>query len=227
VSHVFHELVHVFTHADKGIFAMARDITYKAGIIALDFVEGRRKRHFNLFQYLLIILGIATFLISKTDFMEKAVDAINKSSATPLSAPALEVQGTIMTFLRKYYNLVQFITIPILAFFSWLFIRKNKYNYAENIVLHSAITAQLNTFSAVFTTLLILIPGINETAYSIFFGLVTLTAFAAGIHQFYKMNWAKSALYSILVYFCAYLVQIMTIAVIVVFMLIRHKMADS
>lgn len=57
VGHVLHELLHVFTHADKGIFSFAKNILVKPGTVALDLVEGRRKRYFNLFQYLLLIVG--------------------------------------------------------------------------------------------------------------------------------------------------------------------------
>ncbi len=57
VGHVLHEIVHVFTHADKGIFSFAWQLITRPGKVALDLVEGRRKRYFNLFQYLLIIVA--------------------------------------------------------------------------------------------------------------------------------------------------------------------------
>ena len=69
VAQVLHELVHGFTHADKGIFSFAWNIVRRPGTVALDLVEGRRQRYFKLFQYLISILGITTFLLRKTKFV--------------------------------------------------------------------------------------------------------------------------------------------------------------
>ena len=65
VKHVVHEAVHVFTHADKGIFPLIPAVLFRPGLVALDYVQGRRKRYFSIFQYLLIIVGVATYIVTK------------------------------------------------------------------------------------------------------------------------------------------------------------------
>ncbi|MBK8609293.1 MAG: DUF3667 domain-containing protein [Chitinophagaceae bacterium] len=65
VKHILHELLHVFTHADKGIFSFAWQLLTRPGHIAQDLVAGKRKKYFNLFQYLIIIVGLATWWLLK------------------------------------------------------------------------------------------------------------------------------------------------------------------
>ncbi|MEJ8841366.1 DUF3667 domain-containing protein [Lacibacter sp. H375] len=219
-----HELVHVFTHADKGIFSFIWSILRKPGIVALDLVEGRRKRYFNLFQYLLIIVGVTTFLVTQTNLVEKTFVTMNKVNNIPPSTELGRIQQSVALLLQKYNNIFQLILIPLFAFFSWLFIGRNrKYNYAENIVLHAASSSQSNTL-AIFTSLLFLISSTN-TQYVILSFLsisVLIFSFAISYKQFFKISWWKSILYALAVFVCSYIIQSMLTAVIVIiYMLMR------
>ncbi len=224
VSHVFHELVHVFTHADKGIFSFAWNIIKRPGIVAFDLVEGRRKRYFNLFQYLLIIVGITTFLVSQTHLIEKTLVTMNGSNSVAQNSELVKVQQSVAAFLQKYNNIFQLILIPLFAFFSWLFIgRGRKRNYAENIVLHAASSAQSNTL-AVFTTLLMLINSNNT--YFLFISFVSLfvilLSFSLSYKQFYGMSWIKSILFALAVFSCSYIVQsVLTAVLVIIYLVIR------
>lgn len=221
VAHVFHELVHTFTHADKGIFSFAWNIIRKPGIIALDFVEGRRKRHFNIFQYLLIIVGITTFLISKTHFMENSMKDINSLAGTKVSGRVAVFQSEMVHSLQKYFNIVQLSLVPVYAFFSWLFLGKKKFNYAENIVLLTSVTAQTNTIS-VFTTLFafFITTSSGVLIYTFISFVIVLAGFSIAFKQFYKISTAKAILYAVLVYGCSYIIQVLLIAAAaVVFMI--------
>jgi hypothetical protein len=128
VNHVVHELVHVFTHADKGIFSFAWQLLYKPGYIANDLIEGRRKRYFNLFQYLIIVLGIVTFLINKTALFEKTAETMSAMGINPANQNQLSIkmQQQYNEFLKKYYNIFQFLMIPFFAFFAYLFLKPYK-----------------------------------------------------------------------------------------------------
>lgn len=217
ISHVFHELVHVFTHADKGIFRFAGDVILRPGLVALDFVEGRRKRHFNLFQYLLIIVSLATLVISKTKFMEDAVTSMNTFTGTSISQKQQQFQQMVLTFMQKYFNIVLLATIPVFAFFSWLFLNRKKYNFAENVVLYGAISAQTNTISLAMMLMMALLPvGKGMMIYSILAIFVLLFGFSIGIKQFHKISFPKAILYSILIYFCSYIVQVMIVAIVTI-----------
>lgn len=41
-----HGLVHYFTHADKGIFSLLKDLATKNGVVAREYIEGQRRKYF-------------------------------------------------------------------------------------------------------------------------------------------------------------------------------------
>lgn len=224
VAHVLHELVHVFTHADKGIFSFAWNIIKKPGTVALDLVEGRRKRYFNLFQYLLIVVGIITFLVTQTHLIEKTLVTMNKANSTVQSSELIKVQQSVAAFLQKYNNIFQLVLIPLFAFFSWLFLgRVRKRNYAENIVLHAASSAQSNTF-AIFTSLLMLLgtTDLHFIILSLLSLFVILYTFAISYKQFYGISSIRSILFAIAVLICSYIIQsVLTAVLVIVYLLLK------
>ncbi|WP_410503458.1 DUF3667 domain-containing protein [Hymenobacter sp. AT01-02] len=70
VRHVLHELLHVFTHADKSIFAYTGHVLLRPGQVVADYLAGRRKRYFNPFQFLLLVVGAATLLTTVGHYYE-------------------------------------------------------------------------------------------------------------------------------------------------------------
>lgn len=65
---VFHEAIHYFTHADKGIFQLLRDLFKKNGVVVRQYVEGIRKKYFSPFNFFLIVAAI---LCSSLMFLPK------------------------------------------------------------------------------------------------------------------------------------------------------------
>lgn len=214
LKHVLHELLHVFAHADKGVFSFAWQVVTRPGSVALDLVEGRRKRYFNLFQYLVIIVGIVTFIMTKTHLMEQTVQSVNHMAGYKASAQVTAMQQKMVAILQKYFNLLQFFLIPVYAFFSWLFLRRRGYNYAENIVLSSVISAQMNTISIVTILLFYFVHSANVMLWYGFVALLLLVScFTISFRQFFKMSFIKALLYSVLVYVCAYIVQLVLLSI--------------
>jgi Protein of unknown function (DUF3667) len=215
VGHVLHELVHVFTHADKGIFSFAKNILIKPGTVALDLVEGRRKRYFNLFQYLLLIVGFTTFLVIKANFMGHVIQNVNTANGAELSKKLAAIQSEVGLLMQKYNNILQMLLIPVFAFFSWLLIgRQKKYNFAEVIVLHTASSAQTNTLG-ILTLVPFLISDNNLLFTVIIFVSFAIMIFSFSLcyRQFYKLSVLKSVLYGILVIVCTYVIQTILTAI--------------
>src|ERR1700730_19439583 len=46
-SHIFHEFFHTLTHADKGVLALLRDLAVKPGMVAAEYIAGKRKKYFH------------------------------------------------------------------------------------------------------------------------------------------------------------------------------------
>lgn len=199
VGHVWHEVFHVFTHTDKGILAFIPKIVMKPGIVALDYVEGRRKLHFNIFQYLVLVVGLVTFLMSKTDYMDSVFqsmrgDSVGNGRAAMFAKKANE-------FTQRYFNFISFAFIPVYAFFTWLFFKKRGYNYAEAVVLQTCLQGQSNTLTLfVFLPVIYLLPGNLHGTISIFSSLIMLIGQALGYRHFFKVTWLKAVIASLIVY---------------------------
>ena len=197
VKHVLHEAFHVFTHADKGILSFIPKILLQPGFVALNYVEGKRKRYFSPFQYLVIVVGLVTFLVAKTNYMEsvyRSFDTAGQSAA--LAASAQKVNG----FMQRYYNLMAFAFIPGFTFFTWLFFRKRKYNYAEVFVLQTCIQGQSNTIALFFMPLVIFLPATTHQAINLFSILLMFLGMALANRQFFKITWVRSILLTLLIY---------------------------
>ena len=61
---VVHEGIHYFTHADKGLFQLIRDLTIKTGTVAREYAEGKRKKYFSPLNFFLLAATLYVFVIN-------------------------------------------------------------------------------------------------------------------------------------------------------------------
>ena len=221
-KHIVHEAVHVFTHADKGIFALIPMVVFRPGTLALQYVQGKRKSYFNIFQYLILVVGIITFIMSKTHYMENVMQTFNPDSAKG-SARVLAVQGRLMSFIQHYFNIFLFSFLPVFSFFSWLFFRSKGYNYAENFVLQASIQAQLNTFSLFIIPLSMLLGKDFRGVVIAFSFLLLLFANMMANRQFFQVPLLKSFFKGLLVYICTSIVQIIAVFIAIIILIKQYK----
>jgi hypothetical protein len=139
---VFHEAVHYFTHADKGIFQLIRDLTLKSGVVAKEYINGKRKKYFPPLNFFLLVAAIFVFISN----IPKEVPSIDsKKENVELSTISNPVQKEemihlyerkekIMHFIKKYSNLMAMMALPLTSFIFWLFYKKENYNYTEHLV---------------------------------------------------------------------------------------------
>lgn len=169
---ISHDLIHAFTHADHSIFALIKALVLHPGQVARDYIEGRRKRHFGPFGFLVIMVGIATFLIA----------VLGIDWFTPIKDPRSS------GFLRLHINIVILLQMPMLAAWCWLFFRKPKLNYAEHLVLAAYVTGfrvLLLAFVATPAMYFADATPMNKNVVWVYFG-VWLCYFAFAAVQFYE-----------------------------------------
>jgi Protein of unknown function (DUF3667) len=116
---ISHDFLHAMFHVDQSIFALIRDLAYRPGHVAREFVEGKRKKYFGPFAFLLLAVGLASFLI--------VVTGIQWVTSDVRSAP--------VDFLRQHVNLVILLQMPLLAAACSLLFYNNRLHYAEHLVL--------------------------------------------------------------------------------------------
>lgn len=139
---VFHEAVHYFTHADKGIFQLIRDLALKSGVVAKEYINGKRKKYFPPLNFFLLVAAVFVFISN----IPKEAPPINiqkeNQELSAISDPiqrekvihVYERKEKMIHFMKKYSNLMAMMALPLTTFFFWLFYKKQNYNYTEHLV---------------------------------------------------------------------------------------------
>lgn len=167
---LIHEVIHAFTHADTGFLYLFKELALKPGEVVKEYVAGARKKYYNPFNFFLITVAISAFLSAYFHLFD-----VNLRSTNPVS-----------NIVTKYVNWIFVASVPIQAFFTWLFFRKKKYNYAENIIFHLFLGGfRLVFFVLIFVVFVILFrPYYNVILYIYFSIYILYVSWAA--RQFYE-----------------------------------------
>lgn len=137
----FHEFLHAFTHADRGIFHLLFHLSTKPGVVAREYVKGKRKKYFSPFTFFLIVMALFVFtnnvfkgtpIDRKTD--PRVIAYIPTEEGKQKYIGLIHRANVVDKFTHKNGNMVAMIAIPFISFFTWLFFRKKKYNYAEHLI---------------------------------------------------------------------------------------------
>ncbi len=199
LKHIFHEFSHAITHADKGILFLIKELLYKPGIVAREYVAGKRKRYFNPFSFMIIVTAISSYFAYKTHYFA----AVSQTQQMQNSG---NTQGNYVLYMQEALKLIEkggkithLLMVPVLALLMWLFFRKSNYNYAENLTLTILLfTESMVIFSLIFIPHFYFFPAyaiINNNIFQVLF----LIYLAIGAKQFYGQSWGKSILKIILI----------------------------
>lgn len=145
MSHLWHDLVHAFTHADKGFLYLMGQLFIRPGIVAREYIiEGKRKRYFTPLQYVIILSAITTIIVVNSHFMEHTMKSMNELTGnnSQYSQKQAEFSQKLSLLMGKYYNILALIQLPFFALAGFVFYRRKKYNYAEILTLQTFISGQ-------------------------------------------------------------------------------------
>jgi hypothetical protein len=140
-SHLTHNIAHAFLHADKGVLLLFKELTYKPGRVARLYIEGKRKKYFNPFSFLVLMVAIALIFILKFESLVISHRNVNAANAE------------FLHFVFKYFNIFIFIVCPMNALLTWLFFRKSNMNYIENLVLAAYMGGQIMFYNCILLIL--------------------------------------------------------------------------
>lgn len=172
LPHFLHEFFHAFTHADRGAFVLLRELAVRPGVVLQEYiVEGKRKKYFNPFTLLIIILGFSVFMNSVFHPYQKNNAMIDKQIQTAETAEKKAIfqhiskkMNEVNEFLEKKTNIVIFFTVPVMALAFWLVFKGKGFNYAEHLVAYFILTSMLSLFSS-----LTLVPLMSVLSDELFF----------------------------------------------------------
>ncbi|WP_353550560.1 DUF3667 domain-containing protein [Sediminibacterium sp. KACHI17] len=157
VKHLIHEFLHAFTHTDKGALVLLRDLAIRPSTVLREYIiEGKRKKYFNPFTLLLLVLGVTVFMSSVFHPMRGAesiykeqIASANTQKKKALMISMAEKQERLSQLVEKKMNVVVFITAPLMALAFWLVFKGKGQNYAEHLVAYLMLTCLLSLVSSI------------------------------------------------------------------------------
>ena len=181
VSHLVHEIVHTFTHLEKGFLFTLRKLLADPGRMQRQYMEGFRVNYQKPFSMFFICSTVSAIVLYW----------LNRLTG---GSPGRE-QAAFNYFLQHYYVLLHIILLPFYTLVTWLLFKPSKYNYAEILVLGMYMLAFM---------LLLLIPlyMVSAVIPAMKTRFVETTVFAiynvwTFIRFFNKMAWWKVLIMSI------------------------------
>lgn len=184
---VFHDAIHYFTHADKGIFTLLKSLVLQPGLVAKEYVEGKRKKHFPPLNFFLIVAAVYLIVGGITSKYSNATWQRNSRANSYTSAPKvtkpdnlqqaegierMEKLANIGRFFSKYANYVAMLAAPLISFLIWLLYLRGRYNYTEHLVANLYLIGFTNLFRCLIVVPIAVLFSIRPETRSIQFGFM-------------------------------------------------------
>ena len=143
--YIWHEIVHFFTHAEKGFFFTSWQLIKTPGHVIKNFIEGKRKAYQRPVSYFLIWIGLYSIILYlfKSWFGENRV----------ISFADYFGPGDTTKFAISHLNIVLTLLLPLQAIYVYFLLMYRKYNYVEALVAVLYTIGTLILFQTLFVVL--------------------------------------------------------------------------
>ncbi len=139
---------------DNNFFVTLRYLLYKPQIVFKEYINGTRKKYANPFTFFAISLAISLFVFNQ--YSEQLIELSTNTSLqseikeNPVSENIKDVKSKeifgyknqvaftkgMLKLQMKYYNLYNFLILPIYTLIAFLVFRK-PYNYGEHLIINT------------------------------------------------------------------------------------------
>jgi hypothetical protein len=159
------ELVFSAFHLEKkGLPYTVKELTIRPGIAIRRVLDGQRLSLYPPFKYLVLVGTIVVILSLRYGFFHS--DELTSADATTYQFSVLQDHKNFFDgffrFAEDYATLLNLVAIPVFSLFSFLFFREYGYNFAENLIINTFITAQQLLFLVLLIPFIEFIPGIKH-----------------------------------------------------------------
>lgn len=159
---LMHDLLHGVWHLEKGILFTLKETIIRPGQAALDYINGKRIRYYNVFYLSLLVIGLNVILLHLKDtHIEEAAETVKNS------------QNKLNEFVSKYSKIILFCIVPIFSLNAKLIFKRLKLNIAEHFILGGITLLGLLVISAI----LFLFSYLSFTLDSDIFGFGKVVTF--------------------------------------------------
>jgi hypothetical protein len=170
---VFEEVRDRMIHIDSGFFFTFLQLLRRPGPAIREYLEGRRVLYTKPIKFLIWASALNFLIMHLVGLDQDIINAIAEQQDTGQSVGAKAFQDKFSQYIFKHPAIIIFLIIPNIALFSWLYFRKQGYNYAEHFVLNAYLMGQVSLFGIVLNPLSKL-AGTEQTAMFVKTGLSAL-----------------------------------------------------
>jgi len=164
---------------------LVKEMTTRPGYVVQEYLDGKRKKYFNPLSFLVIAAAIWAILVLKSGYFESMGSGGPGGSRQMTGEFARYFSESMKIVVAHGKIIILIIIVPVLGFLSWIFFRKHKNTFAENLVLQSFMMGQANLVLA-----LIFIPAFwlfgNARMNNNIYQLVFLVYLTVAYQQFFK-----------------------------------------
>lgn len=162
---ITHDILHGAWHMDRGILFTLKELFTRPGHAAMDYIEGKRVRYYNVFYLLLIFAALSAILnLYLANFNNISKGEINSFDTT-------------LKFTLTYAKFFALAFVPVIAFNAWLLFRKMKFNYAEHNIIAGFVMLGWVTISLCFNSVRAIFKWTNNEVSGDFHSFLLWFAF--------------------------------------------------
>jgi hypothetical protein len=123
-------------NVNQGFWFTIKEMCLRPGKAIAAYIEGHRIKYYPPHKYVLLIGAVASFFSVRYHVFS------GSSAGSALGHEAPTLISEFFRYADMYTTVINIVTIPVFALFSWILFPRSIYNYAENLVLNTYITAQ-------------------------------------------------------------------------------------
>lgn len=176
------ELIFSAFHLEKkGLPYTVVELTLRPGTAIRKVIEGQRLSLYPPFKYLVLTGALVVLLSLRYGFFHSN-ELTSAEADTYQLAILMEHKlffDGFFRFAEDYATLLNLVAIPVFSLFSYLFFQHSGYNFAENLIINTFITAQQLLFLVLLAPFIEFIPGIKHILIGFYtFAMVVYNVFA-------------------------------------------------
>jgi hypothetical protein len=213
---ISHEIIHYVVHVDKSIFNLLKELAIRPGIVAREFVTGKRQKHFRPLNFFMIVAGIVVFMTSlfytandtRSRQMQQAAEHIKDPVRKQNLLDMADRTKKVNVITQKYSNVINMVATPLLTLVFWLFYRR-QYNYVESLTANMYFVGFIMLFYAL---LIVPLQHYFPKTGTAFIGAFFLFEFAFRGFAYYQFANKKDAWPAIKAYGISLLLSVFWVA---------------
>lgn len=186
---------------ENGFFPTIKSLTLTPGKSLREYLAGKRLSLTIPMRYLIVMGAIAAIITIRYKIF------VNESSNEAPIAILNFMDKGFWEYATEFITILNIITVPVFAFFTFVFFRKSGYNYSENLVMNMYITAHQLFILLVFFPLIELLPS-YKSAILFNYSIVTISYNFWAFLSFFRQWSFKGVVTTISALAAAYFVQL-------------------